>query len=145
MVLPEKIIEFCEDVHDLTIHSGHHMFYISQIWFSGYSHGSFSGDLTGAKCRTFYMEENNDLNLHYSTVKVNPSLGCHFFMCPPLQNKTRRTCSIYFGPPSVGTVYLEVMSRETIYKCDQSVFDTNPKTVLTYEIILGLLRTGHLD
>ena len=133
---PDKLIEFCGDVQQLRIQTRHHSIMISMIWFSGYSHGSFSGELIGSECRTFYMElyPANNVFLQDAKFYVNPSAGCQYIVCPSLQNNRLKTCTIQFGPPIMGTVELEVVSRDTIEPCDERFMNTVTKDAWTYQL-----------
>ena len=138
-----EIFEFCENVNKLIIYSETDHIYISLVWFSGYSHGSFDGTLKSSNCRTLYMERYPTHKLYQPQIiaKANASNGCHYIVCPPLVSKGQQICAIQLGPPSVGPTALEVVLRDTLEKCDPRLVNTDTGRHFTYQYNISTVFT----
>ena len=48
--------EFCESLHDYTVHTRSNSLTFILVWFSGYSLGNFTAFLSAIDCRPYYLE-----------------------------------------------------------------------------------------
>ena len=132
-----KKIEFCKDITNLTINSENNYIYMSVVWFSGYSQGFISGNITSIDCNSFYIElyPPHQLYQDHAFVKINTSaITCFSVICPPMQTHKQRLCTIQLGPPPLGPTTLITATHNTLEPCNIHFQNSNFKSVQSYEI-----------
>ena len=128
--------EYCEDLTDFTIYSETSMLYVSLVWYTGYSRGSFLGNYQTVFCRRIYAERYPPHKVYQNDIltRVDTSYGCQVIICPPLQADTQIICTIQLGPASVGTTRIQVYVDDTLEPCDPRFVNVNSLKRLKYKL-----------
>ena len=116
----DKWFEFCQDINDLDIYSRHNGFYITLVWFYGYSRGYFTAKSYNNFCQTLYIEQ-MPRHIVYQTdisIRLRASHYCQVVVCPPMFIEKQKLCTLQLGPPSLGPTSLKIKEMKTLQPCD---------------------------
>ena len=130
----DRQFEYCNNVNNFPIYSDTNEINIVLVWFSGYSSGSFNGNIYEGDCKMYYLEvfPKGVVYIPDLTVTSGSAIGCHSFICAPLVEGIQNKCSLRIDHSS--TISLQVKYQQTLGTCDPAVKEQSSEKAFVYSL-----------